>query len=63
QESIPVGKMVSLEREVLPGYVRRGEVYGLPVPGRFIDIGIPESYAEAQDFFLEADMNQVTGIS
>ena len=63
QESIPVRKMVSLEREVLPEYVQRGEVYGLPVPGRFIDIGIPESYAEAQNFFLEVEMNQVTGIS
>jgi len=62
-EKIPEGKVVSLEREILPEYVQRGEVYGLPVPGRFIDIGTPESYAEAPAFFLDAEMNQIAGIS
>src|SRR5207249_2054974 len=44
------GRAVSLERDVLPSWVARGEVFGFP-GGRFIDIGTPESYAEAEAFF------------
>jgi len=48
--SIPSGRSVSLEREVLPSWVGRG-LYGYPSPGPFVDIGIPRSYLEAQRFF------------
>ena len=48
---IEPGRAVSLEREVLPNWVSRGEVFGFPARGRFIDIGTPESYAEAEAFF------------
>ena len=48
-ESIPVNRAVSLERDVLPGWVASGAVFGFPA-GRFIDIGTPESYAEADAF-------------
>lgn len=41
---------VSLEREVLPSLIG-GRFYGFPRAGRFIDIGTPESYQEAEHFF------------
>ncbi|MDB5311902.1 MAG: nucleotidyl transferase domain protein [Gemmataceae bacterium] len=52
-ESIPPDRPVSLERDVLPGWVATGRVRGFP-GGRFIDIGTPESYAEAEAFFAAA---------
>ncbi|MFO0796166.1 MAG: nucleotidyltransferase family protein [Gemmataceae bacterium] len=47
---IPAGRSVSLEREVLPAWVAAPGVVGVP-GGRFIDIGTPESFAEAEAFF------------
>ena len=49
-ERIPAGRAVSLEREILPELVAAGVAFGFP-GGRFIDIGTPESYAEAEAFF------------
>lgn len=49
-ERIPPDRAVSLEREVLPACVAAGSAFGFP-GGRFIDIGTPESYAEAEAFF------------
>jgi D,D-heptose 1,7-bisphosphate phosphatase len=40
--------MVSLETEVVPRLVARGRVTGRAFKGYFIDIGLPESYAQAQ---------------
>lgn len=51
-EQIPLGKPISLERDLMPSWVALGEVFGFTGGGRFIDIGIPESYAEAQKFFV-----------
>jgi NDP-sugar pyrophosphorylase family protein len=48
--SIPAEQPVSLERDILPGWVEGIGVWGFP-GGRFIDIGTPESYAEAEAFF------------
>lgn len=48
---IPVGRAVSLEREVLPWWLSRRSVFGHEAPGRFLDIGTPERYAQAQSFF------------
>ena len=50
-ESIPASGAVSLEREVFPRWVAAGRLYGFCGTGRFIDIGTPESYAEAGRFF------------
>ncbi len=50
-EPIPPGGQVSLERDLLPWWVRSRRVYGLRCRGRFLDIGTPESYAEAERFF------------
>ncbi len=40
---IPKGQPVSLERDILPKLIGRG-LYGLPLKGYFVDIGVPEDY-------------------
>jgi NDP-sugar pyrophosphorylase family protein len=47
---VPAARPVSLEREILPGWIGRG-LYGFCNRARFVDIGNPESYAQAQLFF------------
>jgi D-glycero-alpha-D-manno-heptose 1-phosphate guanylyltransferase len=49
-ESIPANRAVSLEREIFPTWIGRG-LYGYRATGRFIDIGTPESYLHAEEFF------------
>jgi NDP-sugar pyrophosphorylase family protein len=49
-EEIPAGAAVSLEREVFPAHVGR-DLYGYAGGGRFLDIGTPESFAAAEEFF------------
>ena len=46
-EAIPTESNVSVERGVFPCFVGKG-LYGIVVPGPFIDIGTPEAYARAQ---------------
>jgi NDP-sugar pyrophosphorylase family protein len=46
--AIPSRRMVSLEREVLPGVKR---LYAMKGIYPFIDLGTPESYARAEAFF------------
>lgn len=48
--TIPEGIPVSLEREMFPAWMERG-LYGYGNQGRFLDIGTPESYAVAKNFF------------
>lgn len=48
-EAIPLGRAVSLEREVFPTLLD-GRLRGVELEGPFVDIGVPESYAA-----LEAD--------
>lgn len=47
--SMPAGKPVSLELDVFPRLIAKG-LYGFQCKDAFIDIGTPESYAEADDF-------------
>lgn len=49
-QTVPENRAASLEREVFPGWIGRG-LYGYQTEGRFLDIGTPESYAEAERFF------------
>lgn len=49
-EAIPPDREVSLEREVFPALVGRG-LHGYAEGRRFLDIGTPESFAQAQGFF------------
>jgi NDP-sugar pyrophosphorylase family protein len=48
-ETVP-GPAVSLERDLLPGWVTAG-LGGYVSRGAFLDIGTPESFGEAEQFF------------
>ena len=48
---IPLGKALSIERDVFPDWVAKERVSGFRGGGRFIDIGVPESYGAAEAFF------------
>jgi NDP-sugar pyrophosphorylase family protein len=50
----PPGRPISLERDLLPQWVARRLVRGFRCGGRFLDIGTPQSYAEAEPFFQAA---------
>jgi len=52
-QAIPAGQAISLEKDVFPDWIGRG-LFGFPSSGsggRFLDIGIPEDYAIAEEFF------------
>ncbi len=49
-KSIPSGQVFSLEREFFPSLIDKG-LYGFRCEEEFIDIGTPESYARAEEFF------------
>ncbi len=49
-ETIPAKGTVSLEREVFPRWIGHG-LCGYQTKGEFLDIGTPESYALAEQFF------------
>jgi NDP-sugar pyrophosphorylase family protein len=51
---IPTGRAVSIEREMFPAWIGRG-LYGYPGADRFLDIGTPESYAQADAYFAEEE--------
>ncbi len=43
------GQFISLETEIFPELLNNKELFGLPIGGCFIDIGIPDNYYKAQD--------------
>lgn len=49
---IPEGQKISLEKEMFPKWIGK-EFYGFKVENEFIDIGTPESYKSAQEFFAK----------
>jgi len=49
-ETIQANCPVSLEREIFPTWIGHG-LHGYQCHGRFLDIGIPESFVSAEDFF------------
>jgi len=51
-ETIPPVKLFLLEKELFPTLAGRS-MYGYFSKGEFIDIGLPESYAEAEGFFSD----------
>jgi len=53
---IPPGQMVSIERDVFPRLVERGTLYGLAVPGYWLDVGTPEAYLQAHRDVLERNV-------
>ena len=52
-ELIPSGRPVSIEREVFPRLAAEGAVYGIALPGYWLDVGTPESYLQAHRDVLE----------
>jgi len=50
--SLPVGRSLSLEKEVLGAWSGEG-LYGYRDYGRFLDIGVPEDHARAEHFLAE----------
>ena len=50
---IPPGRPVSIEREVFPQLVEEEAVYGVALPGYWLDIGTPEAYLQAHRDVLE----------
>jgi D-glycero-alpha-D-manno-heptose 1-phosphate guanylyltransferase len=53
-DEIPSGRPVSLERAMFPAWASHGRIHGFCCAGRFLDIGTPESYTEAETFFRAA---------
>ena len=51
--AIEPGKCCSLERDFFPGLAGKG-LFGFCVERRFIDIGTPQAYASAEEFFHSA---------
>jgi NDP-sugar pyrophosphorylase family protein len=49
-QMIPPSDSVSLEREMFPAWIGQG-LYGYRAQWRFIDIGTPQAYALAENFF------------
>ena len=56
-EKIPSGQAVSIEKEMFPAWVDQGLYgYAQASTGRFLDIGTPESYAAATEFFAPQEV-------
>jgi mannose-1-phosphate guanylyltransferase len=60
---VPPGRAMSIEREVFPRLVEEGSVYGLALPGYWLDIGTPESYLLAHRDVLERNFPTEVGDS
>lgn len=57
--SIPSGIPFSLEKELFPKLIGKG-LYGFCFNGKFIDIGTPKSYRQAEDFFRDKASPEIT---
>jgi len=50
---VPPGRPVSIEREVFPRLAAEGSVFGIALPGYWLDVGTPETYLQAHRDILE----------
>ena len=55
-ETLPSDRAVSIEREIFPAWIGRG-LHGYRSEGRLWDIGLPESYAQANIDFVKHRSN------
>jgi len=55
------GRAVSIEREVFPRLAAEGSVYGIALPGYWLDVGTPESYLQAHRDVLERIFRTAVG--
>jgi mannose-1-phosphate guanylyltransferase len=51
---IPVGRAVSMEREIFPKLAEEGKLYGHQVNGLWMDIGKPDEYLETNMIILDS---------
>ena len=58
---VPPGRAVSIEREVFPRLAAEGSVYGIALPGYWLDVGTPESYLQAHRDVLERIFRTAVG--
>jgi NDP-sugar pyrophosphorylase family protein len=54
-EAVPAGGLVSLERDLFPRWIARRQCFGHHSRGRFLDVGTPEGYAGAEEFFAVSE--------
>jgi D-glycero-alpha-D-manno-heptose 1-phosphate guanylyltransferase len=59
--SIPGNTAVSLERDVFPALMSQG-LYGYQERERFLDIGTPEDFAAAEQFFATTNERETTAV-
>ncbi len=52
-QSIPPNQTVSIEKEMFPNWAKQGVLSGYQNQGNFLDIGTPDSYAQAETFFAD----------
>jgi mannose-1-phosphate guanylyltransferase len=52
-ELVPPDRAVSIEREVFPRLAAEGSVFGIALPGYWLDVGTPETYLQAHRDVLE----------
>ena len=55
------GRQLSIERDVFPRLVEQGRLYGLELPGYWLDVGTPESYLQAHRDVLERQADTAVG--
>ena len=55
------GRQLSIERDVFPRIVEQGRLYGLELPGYWLDVGTPESYLQAHRDVLERQADTAVG--
>ena len=60
-ELVPPGRPVSIEREVFPTLAAEGSVYGIALPGYWLDVGTPETYLQAHRDVLERVFQTAVG--
>jgi mannose-1-phosphate guanylyltransferase len=60
-ELVPAGRSVSIEREVFPRLAEAGSVYGIALPGYWLDVGTPETYLQAHRDVLERSFSTEVG--
>src|SRR5262245_35643095 len=58
---VAAGRAVSIERDVFPRLVEEGSLYGLALPGYWLDVGTPESYLQAHRDVLERNVETGVG--
>jgi mannose-1-phosphate guanylyltransferase len=58
---VPPGRVVSIEREVFPRLAADGAVFGIALPGYWLDVGTPATYLQAHRDVLERVFETAVG--